>query len=149
MARPRKEQFPEGVAAVKEEFVKLRAEGWSYLDIAEKLGVSRQCLQNWSKDLSVEIENAKAFKADSIRAKYRMLQIQKVENFCDLLERIRTEIESRDLSEVPTDKLLDFFLRFTKEARSELFEQRFTDRTLPLEAISTMDEEWTKTRAMP
>ena len=66
MAKQSKNRFPNGRANAQDEFVSLRAEGRSYDQIAEILGVSRQCLQNWSKDLAVEIENAKAFKAGLI-----------------------------------------------------------------------------------
>ncbi len=99
-----------GVA--KERFIELRASGMSYEAIAEALGVSRQTLQTWSKTLQAEITNASAVRMDALRARYGLLQQHQVEAFGQLLEKIRTELDKRDLGEVPTHRLMEMFLRF-------------------------------------
>ena len=48
-------KFPGGTAVVKEKFVEIRDQGMSYDQIAGQLGVSMQCLQNWSRDLKAFI----------------------------------------------------------------------------------------------
>ncbi len=127
--KPRK--FPAGSVTVKETFVTLRAQGMSYDQIAGQLGVSRQSLQNWSRELKANLENAKAFHLDGIKAKYQMLQTHRVEQFSMMLQRLRDEVAKRDLSEVATDKLLELFIKFTKEARNEDIELHFTDESDP------------------
>jgi transposase len=126
-------KFPEGSAKVKEKFIELRAQGMSYDQIAGQLDVSRQCLQNWSRELKADLENAKAFHLDGIKAKYQMLQAHRVEQFSMMLQRLRDEVAKRDLSEVATDKLLDLFIKFTKEARNEVIELQFTDESGPFD----------------
>ena len=42
-----------------------------------------------------------------------------------MLNKIKKEVESRDLSEVPTDKLLDLFLKYNSQLKEELIEPTF------------------------
>ena len=39
-----------------------------------------------------------------------------------MLTKIKKEVESRDLSDVPTDKLLDLFLKYNNQIREEIVE---------------------------
>lgn len=137
-----------GKNSQRETFIELRAEGHSYDSIAHTLGVSRQTLQNWSKDLRVEIENAKAFRLDAVKAKYKMLQVHRVEEFSLVLRKIRQELSRRDLSEVPTDRLLELFLKFNKESRVEDISLEITERASPYEDSLLDEDNWTKKRAM-
>lgn len=146
----KKRKFPNGSTAAKDEFVNLRAEGRSYDEIAGILNVSRQCLQNWSRDLQNQLENTKAFHLDAIKAKYKMLQAHRVEEFSIMLHRLREEVAKRDLSDVPTDKLLDLFIKFTKEARNEDVELHFTEVQNPYDSSPMADTDmWNKRRPMP
>ena len=42
-----------------------------------------------------------------------------------MLTKIKTEVESRDLSDVPTDKLLDLFLKYNSQVKEEVIEPIF------------------------
>ncbi len=137
-----------GKAQQQEKFVELRAEGQSYEAIAASVGVSRQTLQNWCKDLKVEIANAKAFRLDSVKAKYQLLQVHRVEQFSKVLINIREELSRRDLSEVSTERLLDLFLKFNKESRIEDLELELTERVTPFDDQILDEELWIKKRAM-
>ena len=57
----------------KERLIELRAQGLPYEAIASELGVSRQTLQGWSRDLRAEIESSKAIRIDALRAKFKLL----------------------------------------------------------------------------
>ena len=140
-------KFPKGSSEAKEQFVEMRSQGMSYDQIAGQLRVSRQCLLNWSKELNASLENAKAFQMDAIKAKYQMLQVHRVEQFSQMLHRLREEVQKRDLSEIPTDKLIDLFLKFTKEARSEEVELYFTETAIEF-ATSPLQDDWLKKRPM-
>jgi hypothetical protein len=37
-----------------------------------------------------------------------------------MLTKIKKEVESRDLSDVPTDKLLDLFLKYNSQVKEEI-----------------------------
>ena len=108
-----------GTQATKERFVELRAEGRSYDEIAGILEVSRQTLQSWSKDMKLALENAKSFRMDAVKAKYQLSQLHRVEVFCQVLDRIKSELAKRDFSSIPTEKLLDMLLKYSNAAKDE------------------------------
>lgn len=131
----------------KEQFILLRAQGRSYESIAEELGVSRQTLQNWSQDLKKDLKNAKAFRLDALRAKYKMLESQKVESFGIMLAKIKEELSKRDLSEVPTHKLLDMFLKYHAAINEHASAPSFFEEAIGLEYQMLLPK--FETRSMP
>jgi hypothetical protein len=42
--------------------------------------------------------------------------------FGAMLTKIKKEVESRDLSDVPTDKLLELFLKYNNQVKEEIVE---------------------------
>jgi len=72
--------------AVKEEFVELRARGWSFNRIAEKLKVSKQSLVNWSRELSLEIKNRRAIEFEALLEQHAMTREKRIEAIGQLLK---------------------------------------------------------------
>jgi len=95
----------------KDQFVELRAKGNSYDKIAKTLGVSKSTLLNWSKDLSMAIDNERNVAMDAIYDKHRLAKQHQMEMLGIQLNGVRIELEKRDLSEVPTDKLLSMEMK--------------------------------------
>jgi len=91
---------------VQDQFVELRAKGNSYDKIAKTLGVSKGTLLSWSKDLSMAIDNERNVAMDAIYDKHKLAKQHQMEMLGIQLSNVRVELEKRDLSEVPTDKLL-------------------------------------------
>lgn len=110
---------------VKEEFIKLRAKGWSYDKIAEKLGKAKQTLIDWSKELQEEIANRKALELEALYELYHLHREQRIKDFAQVVKSLREEILKRDLEDVPTDKLLDLFLKYGKQLEEELIDPEF------------------------
>jgi len=106
----------------KERFIELRAKGWSFDKIAKELGKAKQTLINWSKELEDEITNLKALELEALYEKHYLLKENRIETFGAMLTKIKKEVESRDLSDVPTDKLLDLFLKYNNQIREEIVE---------------------------
>lgn len=96
---------------LKDEFIVLRAKGNSFNTIAKKLNVSKNTLISWSKDLQMEIKNYQNFEADTTLEKYKMSKNSQLESLGKQLEKVRGEIDKRDLSDVPTSKLVDIELK--------------------------------------
>lgn len=109
----------------KNKFVELRAQGWSFDKIAKELKKSKQTLINWSKELETEIANRKALELEALYEKHSLLTLGKVDALGELLSKMRTEILSRDLSEIPTDKLLTIYLQYDKQIKEEIIEPVF------------------------
>lgn len=109
----------------KERFIELRAKGWSFDKIAKELGKAKQTLIDWSKELQDEIANRKALELEALYETYYLLKENRLQTFGAMLTKIKTEVESRDLSDVPTDKLLDLFLKYNSQVKEEVIEPIF------------------------
>ena len=106
----------------KEQFIELRAKGWSFDRIAKELGKAKQTLIDWSKELQDEIANLKALELEALYEKYYLLKETRLQTFGEMLTKIKTEVESRDLSDVPTDKLLELLLKYNSQVKEEIVE---------------------------
>jgi hypothetical protein len=134
----------------KERFIELRAKGWSFDKIAKEIGKAKQTLIDWSKELEDEIANLKALELEALYEKHYLLKENRIETFGEMLTKIKTEVESRDLSDVPTDKLLDLFLKYNSQVKEEIVEPIYKsskeiteerqDREL-LEELTTLQSE--------
>lgn len=109
----------------KERFIELRAKGWSFDKIAKEIGKAKQTLIDWSKELQDEIANRKALELEALYETYYLLKENRLQTFGAMLTKIKTEVESRDLSDVPTDKLLDIFLKYNSQVKEEVIEPIF------------------------
>ena len=110
---------------LKERFIELRAMGWSFDKIAKELGKAKQTLIDWSKELQNEIANLKAIELEALYEKYYLHKETRLQTFGELLTKIKKEIEGRDLSDVPTDKLLELLLKYNSLAKEETVEPNF------------------------
>lgn len=109
----------------KQRFIELRAKGWSFDKIAKELGKAKQTLIDWSKDLQDEIANLRAMELEAIYESYYLLKENRLETFGGLLNKIKDEVLSRDLTDVPTDKLLDLFLKYNTQIKEEIIEPTY------------------------
>jgi restriction endonuclease Mrr len=117
------------VVDTKKRFVELRAKGWSFDKIAKELGKAKQTLIDWSKELELEIANLKAIELESLYESYYLLKENRLQTFGEMLTKIKTEVQSRDLSDVPTDKLLDLLLKYNTQIKEEIIEPIYKTST--------------------
>lgn len=110
---------------VKEKFIELRAQGYSFDKIAKELGKAKQTLIDWSRELQEEIASRKALELEALYDQFSLMKEHRLRELGKTLARLQTEIESRDLSDVPTDKLLDLQLKYLTYAKEEIVEPVF------------------------
>jgi len=108
----------------KEAFIVLRAQGFSYRDIEDKLGVSRTTLGDWASELEEEIASLKAIELEALYQEYYMTKEAKIEALGEVTDRLKEEIMDRNLADVDTDKLLELFLKYQEKLESEKVEVR-------------------------
>jgi len=113
----------------KEQFIELRAQGLSYANISKKIGKSKQTLIDWGKELEEEIKNLKAVELEAIYEKYFLLKEARLQSFGIVTQRLREEIAKRDFSDIPTEKLLDMFLKYNSSIKEEVIEPQFKTST--------------------
>lgn len=109
----------------KEKFIELRAKGLSFDKISKELGKAKQTLVDWSKELQEEIASRKALELELLYEKYYLLREHRLKSFGELLSGIQGELLKRDLSEVPTDKLLALYLKYLDKAEETYQEPVF------------------------
>ena len=109
----------------KEKFIELRAKGYSFDKIAKELGKAKQTLIDWSKELQEEIANLKALELEALYEKYYLLKETRLQTFGEMLNKIKKEVERRDLKDVSTDKLLDLLLKYNAMVKEEIVEPLF------------------------
>lgn len=108
----------------KQAFIVLRAQGFSYRDIEDKLGVSRTTLGDWASELEEEIASLKAIELEALYQEYYMTKEAKIEALGEVTNKIRDELMDRDLSEVDTDKLLKLYLRYSDKLEEKKVDVR-------------------------
>lgn len=106
----------------KEQFIELRAKGWSFDKIAKELSKAKQTLIDWSKELQDEIANRKALELEALYESYYLMRENRLQTFGAMLTKIKEEVERRDLSDVPTDKLLELLLKYNSQVKEEIVE---------------------------
>jgi len=121
----------------KQRFIELRASGWSYDKIARELGVSKVTLIQWSKGLEHEIANLKAIELESLLEQYYLSRVKRIELLGEKLRALKNELETRDLKDVSTDRLVTLFLKLYELAKAEAVEPVFAEAER--EAISLDD----------
>ena len=109
----------------KARFIELRGQGLPLKRIADEIGVSKTTLVNWEQDLKEQIDNLRAMELEALYDKYYLSTRKKVEFFGDVLSRIQGELETRDLSTIPTEKLFAMYAHFYREAQHALPELTF------------------------
>jgi transposase len=120
---------------IKKEFIQLRAKGTSFNKIASKLKVSKTTLIEWNKELEREIANLKAIELEELYQMYYVQKQKRIELFGSQLEKIITEINKRDLSEVQTEKLLEFKLKYL-----DFLKREEMDLSLQIEEEMDLDQ---------
>lgn len=109
----------------KDKFIELRAEGITLANIAKELNIAYNTAVNWNKEFLEEVNAAKAFKVEEMRAKYRMTTEKRIEMYGERLLAIQDELAKRDLSEIPTNKLFDMMLKCSKALEKEIPDPNF------------------------
>ena len=110
---------------VKQRFIQLRAEGLSFDKIAKDLGKAKQTLIDWSKELEEEISNRKAIELENLYQIHYLTKEARIKNYGTLLSKITAEINTRDLKDINTSKLLELYLQYTEKAKDEVIEPIF------------------------
>jgi replicative superfamily II helicase len=122
---------------VKQRFMELRAKGYSYDKIAKELKKAKQTLIDWSIELQEEIANLKAMELEELYSKYFLLKENRLQTFGELLDKMKKEVTNRDLSEVPTGKLLELLIKYSGYINDEMIEPEYlSSRKMQSEKLS-------------
>lgn len=104
---------------LKQEYIKLRAEGKSYSFIAEQLHISKSTCTKWEVQLAEEIAQLKKEELNTLYDSYHMKKEARIRQLGDTLGRVEDALAKVDLTEVAPEKLLDFKLKYTEALQKE------------------------------
>jgi transcriptional regulator with XRE-family HTH domain len=110
-------------------FVELRASGQSLRAIANTLHTSKSTLSMWETELRAKIARYKAERLQDVYSQYGLVKEARIKALGTALQNIDGELGKRDLSDVPTDKLLDYKLRYTSALTEEYIALDTRDNT--------------------
>jgi hypothetical protein len=93
-------------------FIELRIEGKSFDKIAKELQTAKQTLIEWNKEFKVRdtIRVQKALKLNALVKQFEFDREQRLKINLEFSQKLHQELASRDLSQIPTPKLLDMAL---------------------------------------
>jgi len=103
----------------QERFLELRAQGKSLRTIETETGINRRTLSKWESESKEELDNLKAIELDALREKYWLTRQARIRIYGDQYQRVIDELKERDLSGVPTPKLVDIALKLDTQLRAE------------------------------
>ena len=104
---------------LKQEYIRLRAEGKSYSYIADKLHISKSACSKWETQLEADIAQLKREELNSLYEAYSMKKEARIRKLGDTLDRVEEALDAVDLKEVAPEKLLDFKLKYTEALQKE------------------------------
>ena len=105
---------------VKLRVIELRAEGLSYAKIAKEAKIAKQTAVDIIRDNIDEVETLQAVEMDALIDAERVNLRGRIEQLSALHNRLRQEIEQRDLSDVPTEKLISLFIKTSETLKGEV-----------------------------
>jgi plasmid maintenance system antidote protein VapI len=106
---------------VKLRIIELRAEGLSYAKIAEALKISKQTALEIVRDNKDEVTSLQAMEMEALFDAEKINLRGRVEQLSSLQARLREELAKRDLSKIPTDKLIALFIKTNQALKDEVF----------------------------
>lgn len=109
----------------RQRFIELRANNTSFDKIAKELKKSKPTLIDWSREFTEEIANHKALEIEAIQAEFALSIRTRLQSKTIIYNKLREEAESRDYSEISTEKLLDLLSIQEQRLKGELQEPQY------------------------
>jgi len=106
-------------AKTRQKFLELRAQGKSLRAIEIEIGTNRGTLAKWESECKEELENLRAMELEAMREEYSLTTQARIERFGRQLQRVTEELENRDLSDIPTPRLVDLAIKLDTKLREE------------------------------
>jgi len=125
----------------RQRFIELRANNTSFDKIAKELKKSKPTLIDWSRELIEEIANYKALALEAIQEEFALSIRARLESKTIIFNKLREEAESRDYSEIPTEKLLTLLSTQEQRLQDEL-KAPFYQSAKEIEKSKADTEKW-------
>ena len=130
--------------ATRDRFIELRARDWSFDRLVRELNVSKPTLLNWSRLFQSEIQNARAIHQEALREKHLPSPEARLQALGKHIELVEAELGKRDLSSLPTWRLVSLAAALRREAARSAGQPQFSipESLLPDFERNTNLHEW-------
>ena len=118
----------------KNQFLELRAKGWSLARIAERLKAAPRTLVDWSRQEHEQIRTLRAIELQALHEKILATREQELTRLKRELDRLEAELAKRTVEYVSTENLY----RLTALLRGEI--RKVCEASLPVEAAIAAEE---------
>lgn len=105
--------------------IELRAQGKSYATIASETGVAKQTAIDACRRNKEEVATLQALAIDELHETQKVTYRERITALSSLMQKIKGEIDKRDLSKVSTGKLIDLYIKQASALKDELVEPSF------------------------
>ena len=104
---------------LKEKFVKLRADGKTYSDIANTLSINTKTCQRWNNELLEQIEKLKSIKKQELAEQYILCKKKRLQVLASVLDNLQDAALQIDYNSIKPYRLIVLLLKYTELAKSE------------------------------
>lgn len=105
--------------------MQLRAQGLSYVKIAQEVGIAKQTATDICKANEEAVNALRAYELEELYEEQRITKEERIRAHANLMRRLREEIERRPLADLSTDKLIDLYLKTASTLKDEVVEPIF------------------------
>ena len=119
----------------KNQIADLRAVGMSFQKIADELKISKPTIIHAAREMEFLIINLRNIEIEALKEKLELTHRHRLETLSKMLEKIRTDILSRDLSNIPADKLIELYMKIETNYSSLLSELSFQYKAKDIDEV--------------
>lgn len=91
--------------------IELRAEGLSVQKIAKSTALSKQTVTDIIREGREQVAALEALNLDNLYEAMKITNVERIKNLATLYARLQAEVKERDLTTLPTEKLIDLYLK--------------------------------------
>ena len=105
----------------RQQFIELRAKGYSFQKISDELDISKPTLMEWSKDISInrDIQNQRTLVVDDLQERYAITRRHRITLFGEFLRKAKDELNNRDMSDIPTDRPITMVIKLSDTLKAD------------------------------
>lgn len=105
----------------KQKFIELRAKGYSFQKISDELKISKPTLIEWAKNTSTsrDIQNQRTLIVDDLQERYAITRRHRIALFGEFLEKAKQELTQRDMTDIPTDRLVTMVIKLSDTLKAD------------------------------
>lgn len=129
-----------GKTEKKLKFVELRAKGLSYRQIEQDLHIGRSACGEWNEELKEEIVKRKAEYLEELYHNYYMLREARIVKLGEIFKKLDAELANRDITDLSTKELLDYYLKYLSELKEEYIDLKNTKSRLKSDSQDILRE---------